>query len=38
MSYPLSINEFAIGYDLNKIHIDCSYYMRSNLATAINLG
>lgn len=38
MNFPLSINTFAIGYDLDKIHIDCSYYMRSNLANAINLG
>ena len=38
MKFPLSIDDFAIGYDLDKIHIDCSYFMRSNLATAINLG
>ncbi|MBO7694123.1 MAG: hypothetical protein J6T10_16010 [Methanobrevibacter sp.] len=38
MSLPLSVNMFAIGYDINKVHIDCSYYMRSNLAEAINLG
>ena len=38
MKFPLSINQFAIGYDLNKIHLDVSYYARTNLAEALNLG
>lgn len=38
MKFPMSVNMWAVGYDINKIHIDCSYYMRTNLATAINLG
>lgn len=38
MKFDLAYNMFAIGYDLDKIHIDCSPYMRKNLATALNLG
>ena len=38
MKYDLAYNMFAIGYDLDKIHIDCSPYMRKNLAQVLNLG
>ena len=38
MKFDLAYNMFAIGYDLDKIHIDCSPFMRKNLATALNLG
>ncbi|MBR4485820.1 hypothetical protein IKS57_00345 [bacterium] len=38
MKFDLAYNMFAIGYDLDKIHIDCSPYMRKNLAQVLNLG
>ena len=38
MKFDLAYNMFAIGYDLDKIHIDCSPYMRKNLSQVLNLG
>lgn len=38
MMWPLTINTFNIGYSLNQLAVVCSFYMRSNLAFALNAG
>lgn len=38
MLFPLSINQFNIGYSAEKLTMICSYYMRNNLAHVLQMG
>lgn len=38
MLFPLSINQFNIGYSADKLTMVCSYYMRNNLAHVLQMG
>ena len=38
MTWGMTITTFAVGYSIDQLALACSYYMRSNLAMALNLG
>ena len=38
MLFPLSINQFNIGYSAEKLTMICSYFMRNNLAHVLQMG